>query len=91
MQLNYRNRRKKIYGVYYSLLSIKNILLLSYEKKYSRSLSVYTIYLQFYYTLQIHLTKRKRNKKRTFWLPVTSICYYYSNDHNDIIVNFIYE
>lgn len=91
MQLNYRNKKKKdIYGVY-SLLNIKNILLLSYEKKYNRSLSVYTVYLQFYYTLQIHLTKRERNKKRTLWLPVTSTCYYYSNDHNDIIVNFIYE
>lgn len=91
MQLNYRNKEKKdIYGVY-SLLNIKNILLLSYEKKYNRSLSVYTVYLQFYYTLQIYLTKRERNKKRTLWLPVTSTCYYYSNDHNDIIVNFIYE
>lgn len=64
MQLNYRNREKEIYGVY-SLLSIKNILLLSYKKKYSRSLSVYTVYLQFYYTLQIHLTERERNKKQT--------------------------
>lgn len=68
MQLNYRNKEKKRYIWridIYSLLNIKNILLLSYEKKYNRSLSVYTVYLQFYYTLQIYLTKRERNKKRT--------------------------